>query len=136
LSARASEQRLKHLQFAFFSRLLHDLRSPVTSITLTLDHMKKDSASGFSERQLHFLENIRATVGQMDVLLNDMIDLTLLESGKVEIEKLPTNLDELLPSLCDQFKQQAGAKSISISMKTNGKIPTLQADPQKITQVF
>src|SRR5258708_10434724 len=110
LRAHTAEQRLKQLQFDFFSRLLYDLRNPVNTITLTLDHLKNEAGDGFTDPQRRLLENIRATVSQMNILLNDMIDLTLLESGNVEIEKLPTNLDELLPSLCDRFKPQAIAK--------------------------
>lgn len=134
--ARTAEQRLKQLQFDFSSRLFYDLRSPLHTIMSTLEFLQKDAAGKLSERQQLLLDSVGANLQQMNGLLNDLIDLTLLESGKVDIEKLPTNLDELLPSLLERFRSRANAKHIFLTLKTNRNIPTLEIDAAKIDQVF
>ncbi len=134
--AHTAEQRLKQLQFEFSSRLLYDLRSPVNTIGSTIEYLKKDLGEVLPERQHLLFENIKSNIAQLHTLLGDMIDLTLLESGKVEIERLPTNLDEMLPSICERFRPQANAKDISIHLSTNGNVPTLELDAVKIDQVF
>lgn len=134
--AHTAEQRLKQLQLDFSSHLFYDLRSPLHTIMSTLDYLQKDAAGKLSERQQLLLENMRTNLHHMKRLLNDMIDLTLLESGKVEIEKLPTNLDDLLPGICERFRPHANAKHLSLTMTTNGNIPTLEIDAAKIDQAF
>lgn len=136
LRSRMAEQRLKHLHSEFESRLMHDLRSPLRTIGSTLDYLKNDIAGMLSQQQQLLLENMKASITQMDTLLSDMIDFNLLESGTAEMEKLPTNLDELLPAICERFKPRAAAKNITLEFKTRSNIPTIEADPARIEQVF
>jgi two-component system sensor histidine kinase/response regulator len=134
--AHTAEQRLKQIQFDFSSRLFYDLRTPLQTIMSTLEYLKKDTTGKLSERQHLLLENLKTSLHQMGGLLNDMIDLNILESGKVEIEKLPTNLDEVLPGIIERFRAQANAKHLALTVKINGNIPTLEIDANKIDQVF
>ncbi|HEV8538992.1 MAG TPA: ATP-binding protein [Bacteroidota bacterium] len=136
LRSRTAEQRLKHLQSEFMSRLLHDIRSPLSTMGSTLDYLKSSTAGKITQPQQLLLENMKSSVNQMNMLLSDIIDFTLLESGNADIEKLPTNLDELLPAICDQHKSKAGEKNITISFKNRGNIPTLEADAARLEQVF
>jgi two-component system, OmpR family, sensor histidine kinase ResE len=68
--------------------------------------------------------------------LNDMIDLILLESGKIEIETLPTNLEEIIPRMTERFRSQANAKHLVLATNINRNIPTVEIDSSKIDQVF
>jgi len=72
----------------------------------------------------------------MDALLSDMIDLSLFESGRVDIEKLPVNLDEIVPAISTRFITRASAKHIEFIISVNDSTPTVTLDPNKIEQVI
>jgi len=134
--ARTAERRLRQLQLDFSSRLYYDLRSPLHTILSTLEYLEKDTASAFSDRQKVLMESMRTNLHGMTSILNDLIDITLLESGTIEIEKLPTNLDDLLPGIVERFRPKAAAKKLSLSCSAGKNIPTVPVDAERIKQVF
>lgn len=136
LRANIAERRVKEIQTEFSSLLLHDLRSPLSLALSAIEFLKKEQVGTITQEQRQIFEQIWSNLNKMDTMLRDMIDLTLFESGKVEIEKLPTNLDELIPAICDRFKTQAAAKNISFQLHITHNVPTLEVDPEKISHVL
>lgn len=136
LRAHTAELRLQELQSEFTSRLLHELRNPLGTVRSAIGFLKKEMAGPTTEQQQNVLEHIENNLSKMDLLLNDMIDLTVFESGKLDIQKLPTNLDELIPLICARFKPQAAAKNVTINVNIDNNIPTIELDPDKIEQVI
>lgn len=136
LRAHAAELRVGEIQSEFSSRLLHDLRGPVVIVNSSIDLLGKGTPGPVTPEQHQILDMMRAQMNKMDALLTDMIDLTLFESGKVHLERLPLNLDIFVPSICDRMSQQAKAKNISIQTQIGDAIPTLELDPEKMQQVF
>lgn len=136
LRARAAELRLKTLQLDFSSRLLHDLRTPLNTMRSAIGFLEKKLAGPITQEQHEVLSDMERNIEKLSAILNDMIDLTLFESGQVELLKLPTNMDELIPSICAQMKPLAQAKGVALSINANGEIPTVEVDPDKIEQVL
>ncbi len=136
LDVHLSEVRMKNLQAQFTSRILHELLTPLRSIRSSIGFLGRETAGPLTERQRAIIQSTDAHLTTMEAMLNDMIDLSLFESGRVDLEKIPTNLDEVIPATCERFKPQAGAKEIALKVEVAGKIPTLEADPSKIEQVM
>lgn len=136
LRAREAEARLRAAQQEFTSRLLYDLRTPLLTMRSSVDVLRKNMAGPTTEQQQSLLGNILDTVGNLTTLLNDMIDLSVFESGSVELEKLPTNLDELIPGVCARFMPQSHAKKITFDVTVSPDVPTVELDAEKITQVM
>ena len=136
LRAHMAEARLKELQSDFTSKLLYELRSPLHSVASAVEFLAKATAGPITAQQKETLKQISENLDKMDAMLNDMIDLTLFESGGLEIEKLPTNLDELVPAVCVRLKPQATAKHINLAVDVRKDIPTMALDPDKIEQVL
>ena len=136
LRAHAAELRVRDLQAEFSSRLLHDLRGPVVTLKSSIDFLLKESAGPVSSDQQQVIQDMRLSAMKLDALLNDMIDLTLFEFGKVSIEKLPVNLDVLVPAVCDRIRPRAAARNISLNVVLADGIPTLALDPEKTEQVL
>ncbi len=135
LRAHEAEVKLKEYQSEFTSRLLHELRTPIQTVKSAVSFLKKETSGPITEQQMDILNHIEDTVEKMTALVNDMIDLDKFESGKVDIEKLPTNLDELIPAVCSGFEPLVREKYIILNVNVDTAIPTLELDPDKIEQV-
>ena len=136
LRAHAAELRLSEIQSEFSSRLVHDLRVPLAVMNSNIDLLAKGTPGPLTPPQQRALDEMTKQTSKMNALLNDMTDLTLFESGRVHIERLPLNLDVLVPAACGRMSQQAKAKNITVKINIADNIPTLELDPEKIEQVF
>jgi signal transduction histidine kinase len=136
LRAHAAEVRVKELQAEFSSRLLHDLRGPVVTLSSSINFLLNESAGPITPDQRQVFQDMRLNAVKLDALLNDMIDLTLFEFGKVNIDKLPVNLDVLVPAVCDRIRPRAAARQIRLNVSIGDGIPTLALDPEKMEQAL
>jgi len=136
LRAHIAERRLKEFQVEFNSRLLYDLRNPIATVKSAIGFLLKGMAGPLTEQHSEVLGHMDFNVGKLLAMLNDMIDLTKFEAGRVHLEKLPTNLEDLVPAICSRMEPLSRAKQITLSVKTDSSIPTLELDAEKIEQVI
>ncbi|MFI5251464.1 MAG: response regulator [Bacteroidota bacterium] len=136
LRARAAEIKLREAEAHFSSKLLYDLRNPISTIQTGIGFMLKGMAGPLSDQQQVVMGHINTNTEKILMLLNDMIDLSKFESGQVEIERIATNFDEFIPRVCEEFSSLAGAKKIQFSIKVAHNLPTVMIDPHKIEQVI
>jgi signal transduction histidine kinase len=136
LRAHVAELHLRELQAEFSSKLLHDLLSPLHSLKSAIEFLTGDDGGQTKIQQATILQSMRIIIDSMDGLLNDMIDLSLFESGRIDIERIPSNLDELIPATCARFRLQAEAKQLNLTVEIQNSIPTLEIDPSRVEQVM
>jgi len=136
LRAHAAEARLKELQAEFNSRLLYEIRNPMTTMKSAAGFLLKGMAGPLTDQQHEVLAHIDSTGAKIVALLSDMIDLTKFELGHVNLNKQPASLEKLLPPICSRLEPQARAKKVSLQLKTDPTIPTLNLDAEKIEQVI
>ena len=136
LRAHTAEARVKELQAEFTSRLLHELRSPLNTVKSAIGFLTKGMAGPTTDQQQDVLTHIDNNLSKMIALLNDMIDLTQFESGRVDIEKLPTNLDEFIPPICRRIEPHAKAKKLVLNINIDQNVPTIELDQDKIEQAI
>jgi len=134
--AHAAEIRLREVQTEFNSRLLYDIRNPVATVKSAIGFLLKGMAGPLTEQHSEVLNHMDFNVGKVLSILNDMIDIGKFESGPVPLEKLPTNLDDLVPAICGRMEAQAHAKQLSLGVNSGPGIPTLELDAEKIEQVI
>lgn len=136
LRMQMADKRIKDIQANFTSKLLHDLLAPLRILKSAIDYLERSTSNSSSDQQKKIFQSINDTIKNMDSLLNDMIDISLFESGRVDIEKIPTNFDELLPAVCARFYPQVTSKNIEMSINVEHNVPTILVDPNKIEQVI
>ena len=134
--AHVAETRLREVQAEFNSRLLYDVRNPVVTVKSAIGFLLKGMAGPLTEQHSEVLNHMDFNIGKVLSILNDMIDLDQFESGRVRLEKLPTNLDDLVPAICGQMEPLAHAKQLTLSVNTGPGIPTIELDAEKIEQVI
>ena len=116
----------------FFSTVSHDIRTPLNAI-IGFSQMLK---MGFStrEEQDQALDSIMLSGKTLLQLVNDILDLSKLESGKVALAKEPTDCVKLLGEIVDSFKVAHKKPGVELRCKTDS-VPCLEIDPLRLRQI-
>jgi PAS domain S-box-containing protein len=120
----------------FISTASHELRTPLTVINSYLEMFEEGLAGGFSETQHEKLQVIRSQTDHMIRLVEDMLDTSRLESRKFKIHRLTVRLEDIARSALEDLSRLAGLKEHTMTLKIEDGLPTVEADPQRIKQVF
>jgi signal transduction histidine kinase len=124
-TSRLAEEAAEHankLKSQFVSNISHEIKTPMSGLVgmaSILDELVTDPV------QRTYLDTIRVCSRNLLVLMNDLLDLGRIESGRLEIEKSPFNPDEIF-SYCEQLAQgNARAKGLSLKFDIDQSIPDL-----------
>ena len=117
----------------FFSTVSHDIRTPLNAIIGFSEMLK----SGFStkEERVQAEDAIIASGKTLLGLVNDVLDLSKLESGKMEILPEPTDCAKLLREVTDAFRIASGKAGVEVRCRV-GEMPPLMLDQQRIRQML
>jgi len=123
------------LKSEFIANTSHELRTPLQSIMgfakLLLSGKVKDS-----ERQQEFLQIIEKQSEHLVMLINDLIDVQRLESGRFHVEKVDVKIDEVIADALRELNAMAVEKGIEISEQYPSSLPVVKADGLRIKQVI
>jgi signal transduction histidine kinase len=96
------------------------------------------AAGELSEQQKHFLDVVKINAERLSVLVNDLLDISQIESGKLTMKLQPLNLEELAETSIDELKRRTAgdSKGISIEKEFQAGLPRVLADPERIQRVL
>ncbi len=120
----------------FIGIVAHDLRNPISVIIGYSDFLIYLLSKSLSAEQIQMLEIVKETSENMIVLLEDLLDLKSLESGKLNLNKTSTNLCEMVEKNVQLNNTLAGKKDIKINFNCSNIIPDIEIDKLKIAQVL
>jgi signal transduction histidine kinase len=127
---------LDELKSDFLATMSHELRTPLTSIIGYSDMMLSGMTGELNEKQTNFLESILKNGEALLNLINDILDLTKIEAGRLELNIEPVDLRAALLSVLPVVKPRAADKRIKISTFLPTDLPPVSADPAKFGQVL
>ena len=138
MNARLKEERDRALKAEkarsyFFSSVSHDIRTPLNSI-IGFSEMLQLGIDNPEEKQ-KALDAIITSGQTLLELINDVLDLSKLESGKMELHPVPTDVAELVSKVADSFDVAVSRSSIQLRTEV-GQMPFLRLDPQRIRQIL
>ena len=110
----------------------HDLRNPLTRISLSADLLAASNPTDESE----LVQTIRTSARQMDRLINDLLDVAKLESGRMSVDCRAVDADEIVAYACESNRTVAEQKGQSIECDIEGPLPKIRADRDRLVQVF
>jgi len=120
----------------FMNVVMHETKSPLTSIIGYTDLLANQSLGPVNESQKEPLEIIRRQSHRILDMVNDLLNLARLESGKVQLEKKPVRLAEIAGSAVEEMRPSIDAKKIVPVQEFAEDIPSINLDENKITEVF
>jgi signal transduction histidine kinase len=129
-------KQLNELKNQFLGMAAHDLRNPIGSITTTLSFILDYLGSNLTEKQIKFLRNIEKAGNYMNILLNDLLDLTAIESGKLTLTLTKEDYINFLKENITLNQMLADKKTITIDLNYENHISHITFDRNKITQVM
>jgi signal transduction histidine kinase len=129
-------QELDRLKSSFVSIVSHELRTPMTSIKGYLDNMLDGLTGELSEKQSHYVARIKRSVDRLTRMINDLLDLSRIEAGTVELRPEPVCVSELIDDVVESLKSVANETSITVRVNDPKITPTIHADRDKLQQIL
>jgi len=120
---------------SFLSNMSHEIRTPMTAILGFTEVLKRGYGQSREERDKH-LNTISHSGKHLLELINDVLDLSKVESGAMEVEKLPTNAAEIVSDVQQVLEVKANEKNIELNVEFDGDLPSqIECDPSRLRQV-
>jgi two-component system phosphate regulon sensor histidine kinase PhoR len=127
-------QRLGRARRDMVANVSHELRTPITSIRLLTDTLRRDFMDG-SERGEELAGKINAEIEALEQMAQELLDLSMIESGRAEIRLIPVELGEIIRTAVSRFSEQAERKSLTIEAQAPPQLAVL-ADPDQVGRVL
>ncbi len=131
-----AEKRIDQMKSDFISMVSHELRTPLTSIKGYVDLILEGDAGEINDVQREFLEIVKQNGDRLVGLINDLLDLSRIESGRVQLRKDPVDLDEAIDHAVDTAKTLIEAKKQTLSVTKPDRLPIIIGDADRIIQVL
>ncbi len=125
------------LKSGFISNVSHELRTPLTAIGSLVDNMLDGLTGTLNAKQAHYMSGIKDSTERLTRLIHDLLDLSVIESGKIELNMAQFSLPSLIREVAENLAPVAQEKFITMDlpMLTNGE-HIAWADRDKITQIL
>ena len=136
--AKARElERASQFKSDFLSNMSHELRTPLNS-SLILAKLLADNRDGnLNAEQIKFANTIYTAGNDLLALINDILDISKIESGKMDVHAETVRLDGLRDALCRTFEPVAAEKRLAFSVQLGPSAPkTIDTDSQRLDQVL
>lgn len=134
--ARAAAQRAEletQKRAALFANMSHDLRTPMAGILGLVELMR---ATELTEEQRGYVETIRASNQTLIALLNDVIDVSRIEEGKLPLAPMPAPVGDTLRAAADLLRVSAERKGVSLRVELDPGLPDYaRLDPVRVQQI-
>ncbi len=131
----ARQRELELSRRSLVAAVSHDLRTPIASIRVMVEALADGVVSEPAAVQRYYA-NIRAQTHNLSSLINDLFELSQLETGQVALQLEPVNLNDLLSDVMESMQVQASQRQISIRGMFAEDLPTVHAEMVKIQRVL
>ena len=120
----------------FLAKMSHELRTPLNAIIGFSEVLRDRLFGGLNERQVKYIENIHASGKHLLYLINDILDLSTIEAGKMELHPEDFSIPHALEGALTMIRPEAKKKALSLELEVGQGINTINADPGKFKQIM
>ena len=113
----------------------HDLRTPLASMRAMVEAIS-DGVVSDQATILRYASTLKSEVEHLSTLIDDLFELSRLDSGTIELQLRPSSIEEILDSFLDGMKAQISGRSLNLQSKLEGDIEPVLVDPHKIQRVL
>jgi signal transduction histidine kinase len=131
-----SEEEIQKLKQDFASMIVHDLRSPMTAIKGFTDLMATRHLGQITDKQTLALTTMQKSVDTQLSLINDYLDLSRLEAGRMDINLKPLDLNQVITSAVRLVEVLAELENLKLTVEMDPALPFVLGDEAKFEQVL
>ena len=137
IKARRAAEKASTAKSEFLAKISHEIRTPLNAI-IGFSEVMMDERFGpiGSERYRQYLKDIHAAGGHLISLLSDLLDLSKIEAGKLDLTFVSVNLNDLVQQCVAIMQQQANRERVIIRNSLYGNLPQIVADARAMRQIM
>ncbi len=136
IETNAKLEKLERLKSEFISIVSHELRTPLTSIKNSLDILSSGKCIEITPTADKFLSMATRNVQRLSGIINDLLDLSKIEAGKMEFKFAPTNINTVIGYVKSALSEVAKSKGLILQTNEANNLPDIKADAQRLEQVL
>lgn len=133
IRALAERKKSERLKYELVTNISHDLRTPLTSILNYLGLVKKEGVEGDIER---YIDHAGMNAERLNILIEDLFELSKLESGNMELDISNVNLVLMLKQIGHEYEEKMKQNGLELIFQSTGRRILLRCDSLKIWRVF
>src|SRR6202171_6489369 len=115
----------------------HELRTPLNSLLILSQQLADNPDENLTAQQVEFAQTIRASGNDLLTLINDILDLSKIESGTTALEVSPALLGDQVDDLERTFRQLAQQKALAFTIELDPSLPrTIRTDQMRLQQIL
>ena len=130
------EGRLNEMKSDFISRVSHELKTPLASIRAATDVIAQAKIGALNRKQEKMLQIITEETGNLVGLIEDLLDMSELESGRLSLKFQRCSLTDVARASLEPFRVRYHQKGVALLESLPAACPHVHADPVRIRQVF
>lgn len=133
-TAKASAEANARVKSEFLATMSHELRTPMNGV-LGIAELLADTELNGVQREL--LGTLRSSGESLLAVVDDVLDLSKIESGRLQLERIPMNLPQVMAGLGDLLRPMAVKKGIALGISSEGpEQPWIEGDPARLRQIL
>lgn len=136
LERKRAEVREEHLKDEFLHNVSHELKTPLTAIHQSVRLVMDGLAGPASPTQKKFLDIADRNIAHLRAMIEDLLDVTRAETGKLTVEPRRMALEEVVDDVIATERMNAQSRGIELSASIPRNVPYVQADPVRVRQIL
>jgi signal transduction histidine kinase len=129
-------RRFEELKNDLVATVAHEFRTPLTSLRMAIHLCTEQAAGPLTDKQADLLHAAREDCDRLQAMVDDLLDLSRIESGRIELFPLPTAASTLIESAVEEHKADAEAAGVKLSVDLSIPEVRVLADHERIGHVF
>lgn len=120
----------------FVSTVSHELRTPMTSIKGYADLLLMGAVGDLGDEQRRFLTIIRSNADRLTALVNDLLDISRIETGRVELDLRAVHLHEVVKQVTGTLEGKARGQGVRLEARVSEHLPAVWSDSARLAQIL